>query len=264
MPPTGIKFRYDASLSNEELATRVESLERNKRPRQTLPYIGIEIEFFSDYSKQAIYNITAKYNLQRICRFKTDGSIRVNRDGQTPLELVALMPQKYWKRYLRAIVSCLKRCKAEVNDSCGLHVHLDHRVCTGRNPSSTYLSLQRMQNFLFSLASPNRRNNRFCPFEPQTDFYEKMMSSNRYSAINLTALRKYRTIEMRLYHGTLDMAELMTYINCVLFAVKKSDDAVHHFNESSSFEWQLPTLLADKGMPDTAKAELRKRFPSAS
>ena len=262
--PTGIKFRYENNVDATTMASRIESLERNKKPKQNLPYVGMEIEFVSDYSKQTIYEITARYSLHRICRFKSDGSIKVNRDGQTCLELVILMPQKYWKRYLKVVISCLKKCKAEVNDSCGLHVHLDHRVCTGRNPAATYFSLQRMQNFLFSLAKPSRRNNRFCPYESEVDFYEKIRSSNRYSAINLTALPKYRTMEVRLYHGTLDLAEIQTFVNCLLFGVKRCDSAIEQHNESVGWEWKLANLLEDAGMPELAKQELRKKFLPAT
>ncbi len=258
---TGIKFKYDASITGSELMARIEGLERNKKPKSSAPYIGLEFEFFSDYRRETLYAIAAKFNLQRICRFKHDGSIRPNRENQTALELGCLIPQKHWKRYLKAIVACLKKMKAEFNDSCGLHVHLDHRVSTGRNPASNYLSLQRMQNFLFSLAHPSRRNNRYCRFEPQTDFFDKFQGNDRYTAVNTVALKKYRTIELRLMHGTLDIDEIKTFINCLLFAIKRCDEAVTNFASDTSFEWTLNTLLNAKGMPESTKKELIKKFP---
>lgn len=260
--PTGIKFRYESNVDATTMAERIQSLNRDKKPKQNLPYVGIEIEFFSEYSRQTIYEITARYSLHRICRFKSDSSIDEFPEGRTPIEIVCLLPQKYWKRYLKVIIHCLKRCKAEVNNTCGIHVHLDHRVCTGRNPAATYLSLQRMQNFLFSLTKPsaNRRNNRYCPYENEVNFYRKFTSTNRYSAINTEALRKFETIEVRLFHSTIDLDEIQTYINCLLFGVKRCDSAISKHNENVAWEWKLQTMLDDAGLPSSAKEELRKKF----
>lgn len=260
--PTGIKFRYEANVDAATMVERIQSLNRDKKPKQNLPYVGIEIEFFSEYSKQTIYEITARYSLHRICKFKSDSSIDEFPEGRTPIEIVCLLPQKYWKRYLKVIIHCLKRCKAEVNNTCGIHVHLDHRMCTGRNPAATYLSLQRMQNFLFSLTKPsaNRRNNRYCPYENEVNFYRKFTSTNRYSAINTDALRKFETIEVRLFHSTIDLDEIQTYINCLLFGVKRCDSAISKHNENVAWEWKLQTMLDDAGLPSSAKEELRKKF----
>ena len=98
--PTGIKFRYESNVDATTMAERIQSLNRDKKPKQNLPYVGIEIEFFSEYSKQTIYEITARYSLHRICRFKGDSSIDEFPEGRTPIEIVCLLPQKYWKRYL--------------------------------------------------------------------------------------------------------------------------------------------------------------------
>jgi hypothetical protein len=254
----GFNFKYEGNLEESLVNHRINILGQAKRPKTSSPYIGIEFEFFSEYNLRKIQSIIAKFNLQKICTFKHDGSIRPDQPNQSPAELVALIPQKYWKKYLRAIMKCLTKCKAQVNDSCGLHVHIDHRLCTKRNPMASYLSLQRMQDLLFQLVKPNRRTNRYCSYEARTEFFDKLADSNRYSAINLTALRKFRSIEVRLFHGTLEVLEIMTFVNCLLFGVKKAEEAIEQFTEDNEWRWQANNMLADNGMPNTTKNEMKK------
>ena len=123
-----------------------------------------------------------------------------------------------------------------VNSSCGLHVHLDMRQ---RRPTKCYKNLIRTQDILMQLVDSTRRNNvEYCEkvnvdpallkklyfSDTGKPDYNGMyigrgnQSSNptydRYTAINAQAYYKFRTIEVRLHHGSIDMTEIYNW--CLL------------------------------------------------
>jgi len=108
-----------------------------------------------------------------------------------------------------------------VNNSCGLHVHVDIRDYDPENLVALSIVLFAAQKRLFGM-SGNRQGNRYCAeWTVNTvldikDMARRGMSiediaeamPTRYLAFNLKAFNEHGTIEFRLHEGTLDPAEI--------------------------------------------------------
>lgn len=155
------------------------------------------------------------------------------------LEIRFISPISLLSERLSAVSSLLTRLNATVNKSCGLHVHLDMRH---RRPTKSYKNLIRCQDILMAAVHPDRRTNqRYCkkvdidesmlkkmyfPENGKPDYFGVYIgrggraangnvnpTSDRYTAINAAAWYKFRTIEIRLHQGSIDMDEVMNWVS---------------------------------------------------
>lgn len=106
------------------------------------------------------------------------------------------------------VCTLLRKHEARVNKTCGLHVHLDVRakLLNGEH-QRIYERLVKAQNLLFSVVPPTRRTNHYCK--------KSTMSrglSDRYRAINRTAISKYKTIEVRLHSGSTNAKKIWLWV----------------------------------------------------
>jgi putative lipoic acid-binding regulatory protein len=211
-------------ISEKALNKRVSQLNRDKKPKTKDPYVGVEIEFITPKNEKQLDEIFAKLGLQNHVTMSDDGSIEVYEDNHTPCEIKVCVRESEVKRVLNRVGDALSLARAYVNDTCGVHIHVDHRDCTGRNPVVTYNNLFKMQGLIFSIVDKERRNNQFCQPNDNSDFYEQFAEQveedSRYFAINTLALEKYKTIEVRAFHGTVDSEEIYHFAQVVIAATK--------------------------------------------
>lgn len=181
---------------------------KNKIPKYDFDYVGVEIECFVPNKHNGIE--TKDFLSQEIVKRKitginigSDGSIDSPGDTQG-LEFRCLIP-KHNLSSLKKFCELLKEVNADVNKSCGLHVHFDMRNNTKMSFGKKAAKLQRALPFLSKIVSPSRRKNQYCRFEAS--------ETNRYSAINKTAYTKYQTLEVRLHQGTVTFSKIENWIN---------------------------------------------------
>lgn len=156
------------------------------------------------------------------------------------------------------ICAKLKEAGAEVNNKCGLHIHIDAR-------DLNYYDIRRLikiyafiENVLFSMVPDNRRKSKYClpcgveysslveagklPYaKVKADviggIYKKdrperteKYSQARYSALNIHSWFYRGTIECRMFEGTIDPQHItlwgMMLANVVDYAVKTTDESV--------------------------------------
>lgn len=183
---------------------RVNSL---RRPETDENHVGIEVEFYTEYHREDITNRLIDAKLTKNCRIMTDTSIRP-KSGRNGYELCILAPEKELADIIYRACDVLNDIGAEVNESCGLHVHLD---CRNRDKSLLYHNLYRFQSLLFSLVSPTRQESRYCQKQHTENFDEA--NNNHYAAISTASYRKHRTIEIRMHHGTAVAREIINWVN---------------------------------------------------
>lgn len=148
--------------------------------------------------QRRIRNINVKY----------DGSIRPA-DGYAAMEVCVLFTRKN-DGNLKALCKLLNDVGAKVNKSCGLHIHLDQRDLitsdSGRMITQRAKRLGNALPLLLQMVPKSRRDNSYCRpvIGPRR--------GGRYYAVNMTAVRKYGTIEVRLHSGTTDYQKIANWI----------------------------------------------------
>lgn len=200
------------------------------------------VESYSHYGK-ASFKI--KDRKGRIWKIAYDGSIKSSNgleSAQCELVSPILKKEEDIQEYLK-VVNMLKRAGAQVNDSCGLHVHVGVQGFDGehlRNIANLFYSKQktfykyfniktsRLKTYCQPLSYPNfikkinDPKNKLMKILPKTGFksawYQGAKTSQekydtRYHALNFRSIKDHKTVEFRLFNGTLDTEKIYNYIN---------------------------------------------------
>lgn len=191
-------------------------------------WIGVEIECFIPRSGdiesfEDIENLLKDEKI-KYCDIKHDGSIRET-TGAIPAEFTILTKIDDMSNLLK-LCKFLNNCEALVNQSCGLHIHLDQRdVYKGNTISQTdemnkelrsrVMRLNQCLGLLASAVPKSRRENSYCQVVKA-----RLKQRGRYYAINTSALRRYNTIEIRLHSGTTDYVKISNWIK-LLFEISR-------------------------------------------
>jgi hypothetical protein len=120
--------------------------------------------------------------------------------------------------------------KTEVNDTCGVHVHVDVRDLTVpqlNNVIGLYLVVERS---LYRYCGVDRTNNNFCvPLHKAlggvagvwhrgvAEFRDEL----RYGGLNLHAVRRFGTLEFRMHPGSNDINKIVDWMN-ICAAIKEN------------------------------------------
>lgn len=206
-------FKESGSIVRMLEERNYKGLFKLKKPITGENHIGLEIELISPMSTEDVGRYLAKTPLAKCIRIMSDSSIRTsdNFDDEYTMEMCLLLTEKNYELMLDKVGDVLAHIEAYTNDSCGLHVHLDARQ---RSPMDMYHKLVNMQDVLFKIADPNRRLNRYC--RPVTNSRWEESEYNHYAAINRAAYDKYRTIEVRIHEGTINITEIKKWIKLLI------------------------------------------------
>lgn len=177
------------------------------------------------YNTKSMLSRLTDYMTRQKVRFvsvKGDGSIRPE-EGYFAAELTILCKRND-RSNLKRLTELLNHMGARVNKSCGMHVHLDQRDLIGtdglvnkRAFNKRARNLGKALPMLASMVPASRRENSYCRLI--------VSARDRYSAVNLTAFRKYKTIEVRLHSATTDFEKINNWIDLLLF-ISRSEKMV--------------------------------------
>lgn len=164
--------------------------------------VGVEIECLRPNGRTV--------NLPLWSRASGDGSIRCLPRTEA-VEYKLLLKRSELEMRLHKFCSLIADHK--VNTSCGLHVHLD---CRGKTEADVRAIAKRMTAWFIALQEfvpeSRRTNSDYCALS--------FSETNRYRAVNFTAFRKYKTLEIRLHSGTVDYTKIIAWIRlCELLFV---------------------------------------------
>lgn len=153
----------------------------------------------------------------------TDSSL----NGNDTFELVSPVLQgESGLKELQKVCWVLEYCNVKVNDSCGLHIHMDaadFTIDTWKNLALTYKNLERV---IDSFMPDSRRNNYYCKrlsnisttSIQQAQNIRELQSAfqnNRYYKLNLEAYTRHRTVEFRQHSGTTNFTKMENWIRFV-------------------------------------------------
>ena len=196
------------------------TLYEKKIPTTEDKYVGIEIECFtSSRNADAVFN---KYKLSSYVEIGDDGSIDTTDESENSYdelftyEIKVLSKQSELKLILHKVGLALKEMGARVNESCGLHVHLDMR---NRPFINCVNKLINVQPLLLKSVPKHRIGNIYCMPVTKAD-REDIYRIGKYHTINTEVYDDLKTIEIRVHEGTVDTSEIYKW--CV-FLIKTID-----------------------------------------
>lgn len=194
---------------------------------------GIEIEAYNcdrqrlarELQEAGINVVVEGYNHNTRNHWKlvTDGSLT----GNNTFELVSpVLEGESGLRELQKVCWVLDFCDVKVNDSCGLHIHMDaadFTIETWRNLATTY---RRLEPVIDSFMPNSRRHNHYCKSltgiseqrigEAQTiEQLRHAFGNDRYHKLNLEAYARHRTVEFRQHGGTTNFTKMENWIRFV-------------------------------------------------
>ena len=184
-----------------------------------------ESEVFEACKSKLAYKIKA-FNIKGV-DIKSDGSIDGDSDTQWAVELTVLFRQDDMKN-LEKLCSLLNELEAEVNASCGLHVHIDARHMTEKQVIMAGHKFNSVMPFLAMMVPKSRSRSNYCKLGTSK------IDGDRYYACNLTAFKKYKTIEIRLHSSTTSFIKISNWIK-VLSGVMSIEDLGHHAKTLEEF-----------------------------
>lgn len=195
-------------------------LKKYKTPAENVRSVGIEIECFipknSDFTK--LYPVAQYVNVG------SDGSIHPDGRDMDGIEFRVCAPDYQMEGVVRKLCSILNEMGAKVNTSCGLHVHLDQRGKSMDDVRKTFTNFIRAQNLLLTVVPKSRRRNTFCKKHRGTDLNEAMVGS-RYKIVNARAFQTHKTIEIRLFNGTVNADKIVNWVK-TLWAIEAGESVL--------------------------------------
>jgi hypothetical protein len=180
---------------------------RYKAPSTADSYIGVELEVASQLSRDELVPAFIEAGLKYETCLKTDSSIRTNSWFPNQVEICLLFKINEMEEVFSKFKKILDKKLFEVNESCGLHVHLDMR---NRDVLKAFANLSAMQMVLFGLADDSRRENSYCRPVHHVNMYDN--PCDHYAAISRYSYERHRTIEIRIHHATLDLTKIKKWI----------------------------------------------------
>ena len=144
------------------------------------------------------------------CSVREDGSLDQSKGG---VEICHLFDASKGFKSLEKLCKVLNDFDAQVDSTCGLHVHID--FSQDIKDSELNRLGNRLKKFLPALCS-------FVPDSRLEGTYCKPQVSNRdrYSAINLTSFKKHGTVEFRLHTATVNFEKIKNWVD-LLNTLKK-------------------------------------------
>lgn len=177
---------------------------------------------------------------------------------------------------IRDIINGLKEKGMVVNDSCGIHVHVDETGHTPKSLKNLVMIMANKEELLFrSLEVPAKRTHwckavdpfflevvdgmSFQSFEQiklmwykgETERCHARNDQSRYHALNLHSLWQGKGIEFRLFNGTTDFSRIKAYILLVLAINNQSLNQNRAFTKAknnTSDRQQMYNWLKQMGM----------------
>ncbi len=199
---------------NEKYAVNI--IKEHKVPKTADNYVGIEIEMLAPKSIDKMNLEFIKARLHKYVNIGTDGSIQVESEGFTAMELRICLPENLLESKLKEICDVLRKNDCYANRSCGMHVHIDMRA---RDPELCYKNLFKVQGVMLASQPASRRTNRYCMPNKVgalklTEFNQGGGDVGRRQVINTQSYNKnnMKTIEIRVHEGATKYKDVLNWV----------------------------------------------------
>jgi len=198
-----------------------------KAPSMSENCVGVELEFFVESDPSYLKQMFVKADLYKYVFVKGDSSIELDDDCDwddwSALEVNIIAPENEIASVTTRTLKVLNYLGARVNESCGVHVHLDVR---NKNKERVFRNLVRSQKILQKLVSSDRVFNTYCK-KVETDVWNES-ENDRYMAISSKAsYSRFETIEVRLLDGCLEKTRILNWIKLLVNISNYKKDLIY-------------------------------------
>jgi hypothetical protein len=255
---TNISHRPPASQKGEWIGIEIECYipyRRLKVKKSKVCYDSYGDKNGGDYNysdgKRALGKLLNKYEIPN-ATIKDDGSIESPDESKYfEVEVCLLLNRKDYGP-LQRLCKLLKSLGTQVNDSCGLHVHLDCRdlgdvkrvrnelygVTEYKGPGKEGLlkrgqRLGKVLPLMRSIVDESRIGNEYC----QEDV--SYFGQGKYYAVNLNAFLEHKTIEVRFHESSIDFKEIHGWTEFLYFVSRSKIESEEIF-DFEDFKKEMP------------------------
>ncbi len=208
-------------------------------------YIGIELEF------NIVGSITQQMIADALIAAKLAKYTNVTQDSSCGWEVRVLLPETDFIEPLTKIMNVIKDLGHGADHRCGAHVHFDMR---NRDIKLVYENLFKTQRFLRKLITKKRKHNiQFCKMNKAETFDKQLSLGDRYYSLNVQSYARHKTLEVRMFQGTLNPSELIPWISLLLKIVNYSTSLATKVNTLKQARLQL-------GIEDTLSKNLETQI----
>lgn len=202
----------------------VQRIRRAKRPYDNANYVGVELELITKVKRQQLEQFFIDAKLAGSVYVKHDGSIRPEVGDDVPHEVTLIAKEKDIYDVINRVCEVLnsKNVGGYVNNSCGLHVHIDMR---NRNPELCYTNFKNSLNILAAMVPPDRvdsdHGRTYCSLSCNSSFQAAIEDGignrrARYRAINAQSYTSHQTLEIRLHSGSTNAMKINNWVKLLL------------------------------------------------
>jgi len=146
------------------------------------------------------------------------------------------------------VTKVLKANGARVDTATGFHVHIGGRIFGSAGALARFaLNYYAIHHAIGALVAPSRLNNRYCHVlnradaERQATYLENgggaSYNGNRYTSLNLDALDRHGTVEIRLHQGTLNGVKAVAWAQFVEALILESNKGVDFTGHENLNPW---------------------------
>jgi hypothetical protein len=203
-----------------------ERIHRAKRPYDKSNFVGVELELICKVNREVLNQLFINAKLAGTVYVKGDSSIRLETSGEQAHEVTLIAKEENINTVITKVCEVLNKPEvgAYVNNTCGLHVHLDMR---NRDPEICYNNFYRAKDVLGGMVPPDRVDTdwskRYCNLECPETFKRALDEGQRYKAINAMSFHSHNTIEIRLHSGSTNARKINHWVNVLVAIVRKTD-----------------------------------------
>lgn len=163
---------------------------------------------------------------------------------------------------LRATCKTLNEAGAQVNRTCGLHIHIGASELNDREIINVFKNYAKLEDVIDSFMAPSRRNNIYAKSLRGINMEVASMyglynafNGSRYYKVNPFAYQRHKTIEFRQHGGSTNFKKIESWIKFLIKLVDWSRNNVLEANVQSISE--IPFLTdKEKRFFEARKAEL--------
>jgi hypothetical protein len=190
----------------------------DKFPADDAKHLGIELELCTKLEAGKLAVLFSGQGLENYVTIKEDHSLRAN-TGHYAYEICVLFKEDEATEVVNKLTAVLNNpvVDAYVNETCGMHLHLDMRT---RKVDDCYRKLYKAQKFLVETQPPCRMETNFCNLNERGSMQEQMGLTGtnprdraaRYLVINPLAFNTHKTLEIRSHSGTTNATKILNWI----------------------------------------------------
>lgn len=134
--------------------------------------------------------------------------------------------------------------EAQVNKTCGLHVHLDMRNRNERQRDIAFRNLVMTQGILYAMVPTSRAENAYCKPTTTSMLALELSQSDRYKGINAQSLRDLKTLEIRIHTGSTNPVKITQWMK-ILDIIASGRECLKPIRTIKELRKQFPRLKGD-------------------